>query len=266
MSKIGHGYGSEYHLLRYLGYQRGELNRKVDKATGGRLINWLDFPFSDSPKSFYHADWQGVSFLRNDGQGAGVREAWRSFWPQTGTAPSWDAVGVMDTKGATAGFWSRPRRISASSRATGGGPKAKPMIEHALTDTKEALGIAAACDWASPYYQFCNRLAVLHFLSDARHRGTLCCPSTSRATTSLATPRSCARSRRGSGSRSWPPCTSAWGGRATARSRLACTSSSCPCTAWRCKRPVAPRWCKRYSPSSSFFAFARLSPLRSVSV
>jgi hypothetical protein len=167
MSKIGHGYGSEYHLLRYLGYQRGELNRKVDEATGGRLINWLDFPFSDSPKSFYHAEWQGVSFLRDDEQGADVREAWQSFWPQTGTAPSWDAVGVMDTKGATA--WLLVEAKAHLGELKGdcvAGPKAKPMIEHALTSTKEALGIAADCDWASPYYQFCNRLAILHFLSE----------------------------------------------------------------------------------------------------
>ena len=66
MSKIGYGHGSEYHLLRHLGYHRVELNGKVDEATGGRLINWLDFPYSVSPRSFYHAEWRGISFLRDD--------------------------------------------------------------------------------------------------------------------------------------------------------------------------------------------------------
>ena len=54
MSKVGYGYGSEYHLMRYLAYHRGVLKQQVDEATGGELINWLDFPFSASPQRFYH--------------------------------------------------------------------------------------------------------------------------------------------------------------------------------------------------------------------
>ena len=172
MSKIGYGYGSEYHLLRYLGYHRVELNGKVDEATGGRLINWLDFPYSVSPKSFYHAEWRGISFLRrddallrDDALAAKVHEAWRSFWPQTGMPPSWDAVGVMNKAGATAWLLVEAKaHLGELRRDCTAGPKAMPMIERALADTKEALGVATDCDWGSPYYQFCNRIAVLHFL------------------------------------------------------------------------------------------------------
>ena len=44
--------------------------------------------------------------------------------------------------------------------------KAKPLIERALADTRRSLDIAADCEWTSPYYGFCNRLAILHFLLD----------------------------------------------------------------------------------------------------
>jgi len=79
MSRPGYGYGSEYHLLRYLGYHRGALKKWVDEATGGELINWLDFPFSASPQRFFHTAWHGISFLRDNDQHAGVHEAWRSY-------------------------------------------------------------------------------------------------------------------------------------------------------------------------------------------
>jgi hypothetical protein len=165
MSKVGYGYGSEYHLLRYLGYQRGELNTKVDEATGGQLINWLDFPFSASPKSFYHAEWRGISFLRDDARAAKVHEAWRAFWPQTGAAPSWDAVGVMNKRGATAWLLVVAKsHLGELKSDCAAGSKARPLIERALADTKEALDVAAERDWASPYYRFCNRLAILRFL------------------------------------------------------------------------------------------------------
>ena len=31
MGKIGYTYGSEWHLLRYLGYHRNELNRQIEE-------------------------------------------------------------------------------------------------------------------------------------------------------------------------------------------------------------------------------------------
>jgi hypothetical protein len=167
MSKVGYGYGSEYHLLRYLGYHRGVLKQQVDEATGGELINWLDFPFSASPLRFYHAEWRGISFLRDNERAGNVHEAWRSFWPQTGAAPSWDAVGIMNRGGETAWLLVKAKshlaELKSDCAASG---KAKPLIERALAGTRQTLGASPDCDWTSPYYQFCNRLAILHFLLD----------------------------------------------------------------------------------------------------
>lgn len=44
MGKMGNGYGSEFHLLRYLGYHRHDLNREVEKTTGGRVTTWRVCP------------------------------------------------------------------------------------------------------------------------------------------------------------------------------------------------------------------------------
>lgn len=46
MGRIGFGYGSEWHLLRHLGYHREYLSLKTLNVTGGRSIEWLDFDFS----------------------------------------------------------------------------------------------------------------------------------------------------------------------------------------------------------------------------
>jgi hypothetical protein len=165
VSKVGYGYGSEYHLLRYLGYHRGELKQKVDAATGGDLISWLDFRFSASPQRFYHAEWQGIGFLRDNKQYAAIHEAWRSYWLQTGTAPSWDAVGMMRKNRETTWLLVEAKAHLAELRSEcAARAKARPLIESALADTRQSLGVSSDHEWSSPHYQFCNRLAILHFL------------------------------------------------------------------------------------------------------
>ena len=44
MSRMGKGYGSEWHLGQYLRHRRGELDAAVAQTAGGRLIEWLDAP------------------------------------------------------------------------------------------------------------------------------------------------------------------------------------------------------------------------------
>jgi hypothetical protein len=165
MSKPGYGYGSEYHLLRYLGYHRGALKKWVDEATGGELINWLDFPFSASPQRFFHTAWHGIGFLRDNEHYAGVHEAWRSYWPQTGTAPSWDAVGIMNKGGRTSWILVEAKaQLDELSSECAVRSRARPIIERALATTRESLEISPEHDWLAPHYQFCNRVAILDFL------------------------------------------------------------------------------------------------------
>jgi hypothetical protein len=60
MSDIALGYGSKWHLLRYLGYHRVALNRAVEDATGGRAVcGWLD-TLVGANRHFLDVEWTGL--------------------------------------------------------------------------------------------------------------------------------------------------------------------------------------------------------------
>lgn len=163
MSKIGHGYGSEWHLLRYLGYHRNELDGRIAQVIGGQVLEWLDFKFN-ADKPFLDAEWMGLDFLE---KGHPAKAQWRRFWPQKGNVPNWDAVGrvqcgdkvewlLVEAKAHTEEI-----RSTCSAKKEGGLGK----IQAAFAQTKRAMDVSDSADWLSPYYQYANRLAALHFLT-----------------------------------------------------------------------------------------------------
>jgi hypothetical protein len=90
MSEIGHGYGSEWHLLRYLGYHRTLLDQQVLESTRASRVDWLDFGFRGPKSKWRDSEIKGLDFLSPDDP---IRKAWADVWPQRGNAPNWDAVG-----------------------------------------------------------------------------------------------------------------------------------------------------------------------------
>jgi hypothetical protein len=177
VGKMGIGYGSEFHLLRYLGYHRHKLNRAVEEKTGGRVSDWLDSGFGGKEKP--DKEWKGVDFVDS---APDVKSAWVKFWPQTGNVPNWDAVGRLESNSGVeyllveakahaeelrssclAKKEARLGEISNALKATKEGGLEK--IKDALKATIKANGFTADVeDWLSPYYQYANRLAHLHFL------------------------------------------------------------------------------------------------------
>jgi hypothetical protein len=162
VGKTGNGYGSEFHLLRYLGYHRHELNRAVEKETGGRVSDWLDFASGGEGK--LDREWKGVDFVNSNSD---VKSAWVKFWPQTGNVPNWDAVGLLESNSGgeyllvEAKAHVEELQSSCSASKNGG----LDMIRKALDATIKANGYTAAVeDWLSPYYQYANRLVHLDFL------------------------------------------------------------------------------------------------------
>jgi hypothetical protein len=170
MAAMGCGYGSEFHLLRYLGYHRQRLDEAIGKQIGGSATEWLDFRFKktqqaprkDGKRPKLDCEWKGVDF-RPD-----LERAWSDFWPQTGNVPNWDAVGksnagaeylLVEAK-AHAG------EISSSCSAKDGeGKGGLGKIRTTLSRTIDAYGFKATPDdWLKGYYQYANRLACLHFL------------------------------------------------------------------------------------------------------
>lgn len=94
MGTIGYGYGSEWHLLSYLGRHRDELNDCVKKETGAIAVEWLDFPRRETNRSA-DAEWKGLDFIDD----VEVQKAWGSFWPQHSGIQNWDAVARLEVDG-----------------------------------------------------------------------------------------------------------------------------------------------------------------------
>jgi len=189
---IALGYGSKWHLLRYLGYHRAALNSAVEAATLTSAVRWLDFPF-DPNHPLLDSEWKGIDFLSDDD--AAKRE-WTGFWPQTGNVPNWDAVGWAERDEQTELLLVEAKahvgelRNKCGARERGG----RPQIRRALDEARLAFGSCVPAEnWLAPYYQYCNRLAVLYFLQqhevparlvfvyftgDNHPKGTWNCPTT----------------------------------------------------------------------------------------
>jgi hypothetical protein len=161
MAIVGAGYGSECHLLRYLGRHRRVFDKRVGAAIGGALLEWLDFHF-DPSQVWPDGERRGLDFVDD----AAVQAAWRAWWPQGRGIHNWDAV-ARYRAGAETGWLLVEAKANVEELASD--CKAKPeggraQIEAALAETKGALGVDAARDWLRGHYQSANRIAALHFL------------------------------------------------------------------------------------------------------
>ncbi|MGI4787828.1 MAG: hypothetical protein ACRYFS_03155 [Janthinobacterium lividum] len=192
MSEIGYGYGSEWHLLRWLGYHRAELSTEVERAiarTSSDIdqtfgsIEWLDLAWNT--KSYHlhwDTEWEGISFVKQsvlpDDIKAVVAQAWKDFWPSSGTAQCWDAVGVRQTENGLE--WLLVEAKAHLLELSGGGNKAgnesRQKIQKAFILVQQALGIYSGTnavvndklmhDWLGTFYQYANRLAALYFFNE----------------------------------------------------------------------------------------------------
>jgi len=158
MGKLALGYGSEWHLLRYLGRYRSVLDEHVRATTGANRVRWLDWNSSPTEAD---AEWKGISFLPTDTR-ARIAEAWVDWWPQRGNPHNWDAVASLDEK-----EWllveakAHLDELDSSCTAVGEG---RDRIDRACAATRVALE-ATGTNWLTRYYQMANRLAFLQFLS-----------------------------------------------------------------------------------------------------
>jgi len=165
MGKIGYGYGSECHLLRWMGRHRKAFDNAVLLAIGrvGSKIEWLDFKFK--PGDIWpDAELRGMEFLEND-QTLGAE--WERFWPVGKGIHNWDAVGLINP-GENQEFLlveakAHIQEIKSDCKAKGTGSIKK--IREAFEVVKKALGISHERDWMRGYYQSTNRIAALYFLS-----------------------------------------------------------------------------------------------------
>lgn len=178
MGTIGYTYGSEWHLLRFLGYHRDALDRAVEEAIpGGTVIDWLGSRFETSPSAIdrepprvLDREFEGIDFLSRADRDR-LQDDLNAFWPTTGSLPNWDAVGRIRIEGEDAWMLLEAKSHLGENRSSCG---ARPEVQgggrdriiRAFRQVQDDLGIEVGPDaWLSPYYQFCNRLAFLHFLT-----------------------------------------------------------------------------------------------------
>jgi hypothetical protein len=174
--RLAIGYGSAWHLLRCLGWQRERFTAQIAREVGASSISWLDFPAYTGNRSYLSGmpirdgEWKGIAFLDDQE----VRRAYSKFWPSRGEQQNWDAIGkatiggrevwlLVEAKAHPAEIGCRGTNASES--------RGRPQIRAAFKETLEALGhddgaaTTLAEQWLTGYYQHANRLATLHFFN-----------------------------------------------------------------------------------------------------
>ena len=165
MAKIGCGYGSEWHLLQYLGRRRDAFTRTIEDLTGISSVHWLDHreTLDGSIRAPTVRELVGLEFLdpRNP-----ARQEWKRRWPHRGKGHNWDAVGqglthhrqtwiLIEAKAHVDELQSPCRAKSEASLRE---------IRTVFDATRRDLQVTVETDWTRHYYQYCNRIALLHFL------------------------------------------------------------------------------------------------------
>ena len=162
MSKIGYGYGSECHLLRWMGRHRNAFDRAVvDTVGSGSRIEWLDFNFK-SENTWPDAELKGLEFLCD----AALQSSWREFWPVGSGIHNWDTVGwLIDGDGRELLLVEAKAHVGElRSDCKAESPDSIDKIRRAFAEVKRALGVPEERDWIKGYYQVTNRIATLYFL------------------------------------------------------------------------------------------------------
>ncbi|HMK77360.1 MAG TPA: hypothetical protein VK568_14425 [Thermodesulfobacteriota bacterium] len=168
MGKMGYGYGSECHLLRWMGRHRKAFDVAVlssIKREGSR-IERLDFEFKQG-EMWPDAELKGMDFLKNK---EALQKDWNEFWPVGRGIRNWDAVGWVS-------FDRIEELLLVEAKAHIGEiktdcqakhPESIKKIEESLGKVKNALGVPSEIDWMKDYYQVTNRIAFLHFLHEQK--------------------------------------------------------------------------------------------------
>jgi hypothetical protein len=165
MGKIGCGYGSEWHLLRYLGYHRDDLGEKIQQKTGKGVISWIDFGFHKTDNLMkFDKELVGLAFIKDQE----VRNKWKAFWPAHGNSQNWDALGTIDYDDHKEWLLVEAKAHIGEIKSSCDAKNAKSLVKinNALkrTTTSFCVDPPTMKTWLEDNYQYANRLAALHFM------------------------------------------------------------------------------------------------------
>ncbi len=166
MGQMALGYGSEFHLLRWIGRHRNEFDKRIKQELNIDNIAWLDFDF-DINKTIPDKELIGLSFLKNDSSFNSVLSKWNDEWPQTGNSMNWDLVGfTVQNDVKTWILIEAKAHIGELEQSCGASVDNLPKIEKALKNAAENFGIKILSEnpWTRKHYQLANRIYILDLL------------------------------------------------------------------------------------------------------
>jgi len=105
-----------------------------------------------------------------------VLKAWKEFWPRTGNPPNWDAIGKIRSSGSQTEWLLVEAKAHLERVEERRSCKARrwPLANRSgLQRNQGSIWYSGYHKWLEPYYQFCNRLAVLHFLMQQQKESRL---------------------------------------------------------------------------------------------
>ena len=160
MGKMAIGYGSEWHLMRFMARHRNCLEKIIEKAEGIEegtgAFEWIDFEFNN----FFlcDAEIKGLSFLEKFGitKPEGYINGWEG-------SQSWDAVFRLDGTIYLVEAKAHIDELSGDGCQASNGSREE--IKDFITDNFKKYGITANDKCLGKYYQLANRLATAAFLS-----------------------------------------------------------------------------------------------------
>jgi len=161
------GYGSEFHLLRWLGRHRNEFNKRVKELLNTTNITWLDFNF-DKTQEIPDKELVGLEFLKNELNYEKILKIWKEEWPQTGNSMNWDLVGYTVQNNIRTWVLIEAKAHLGELKQDCGATSLVSIekIKIALSETAKSndVIINEKQPWTKQFYQFANRLYVLDFL------------------------------------------------------------------------------------------------------
>ena len=161
MADIGYCYGSEYQMMRFLAHHKNYLENIIKANTPLKgPYKWMDYPYDQNRLSF-DGEHVGINFFENFIEFNEIKQKWRQFWPQTGTAQNWDAIFLEDKKVVLIEAKAHIEEIRQSCDAS---EKSRELIGNSFQSAKKYFGISLDKDWFNNYYQLANRLAFVYFL------------------------------------------------------------------------------------------------------
>lgn len=169
MAQIGHGYGSEFQLLRFLGHHRNLLECEICKqASLSGTFHWLDFDFASNTASISgDAENKGLSFLKkidfvtNESYNRVIEEYKSYSIGNSANWQNWDAIFYLDKTIYLVEAKAHVKEISGNKQNGG------ESVEKIMDFMKNQLPDFSVSEvWMKEYYQFANRLATTALLNN----------------------------------------------------------------------------------------------------